>query len=140
MYTAEGVVAAWLKPTGAYVEAGESVLEIETEKSTLEVVAPASGILHQVAMKGAGTQVESLVGYILSPGEPVPIDASVSSPDRSEGAQPLGSTEMPARDEVLASPIAKRLAAEHGIDIKKLKGTGPGGRIVEADVKAAMPQ
>lgn len=140
MYTAEGTVAAWLKPSGAQVEAGEPVLEIETEKSMLEVMAPASGILHQVVLKGAQTQVESLVGYILAPGESAPLEPSATVTDRTEGAQAQGPAEMPARDEILASPIAKRLAAEHGIDIKTLTGTGPGGRIVEADVKAALPQ
>lgn len=141
MYTAEGTVAAWLKPSGAYIEAGDPVLEIETEKSTLEVVAPVSGFLHQVAGQGAQIRVESLVGYILAAGESAPSPASVAV-----AAEPLEITtahesqEAPNGKAIIASPIARRLAMEHGLDITTLNGTGPGGRIVEADVKAALAQ
>ena len=139
MYTADGTVAAWLKPSGAYVEAGDPVLEIETEKSTLEVPAPASGFLHQVAGQGAQIHVESLVGYILAAGESAPSPASASvAASPPERALTRESTETPGRREIIASPIARQLAMQHGLDITILKGTGPGGRIVEADVKQAM--
>ena len=142
MYTAEGTVAAWLKPSGAYVEAGDPVLEIETEKSTLEVLAPVSGFLHQVAGPGAQVEVESLVGYILAAGESAPLSASAAAaPDQSEQRTPGNvRTETQTEREIIASPIAKRLAMEYGLDITTLKGTGPGGRIVEADVQRAIAQ
>lgn len=149
MYTAEGVLAGWLAPQGARVEAGEPVLEIETEKSVLEVTAPESGILHRVAEKGARLQVESLIGYVLAPGEQPPQarPATDSAPSvqpaavveqvtPSQAIQPNGSSTR--RTEILASPIARRLAAEHGIELSRLNGTGPGGRITEADVRAAL--
>ena len=138
MYTVEGTIATWLIPSGAYIEAGEPVLEIETEKSTLEVVAPTSGFLHHVARPGSQIQVESLVGYILAAGETAPGEISETAIEQSQ--QPIGQqpTETLARGEVIASPIAKRLAAAGGLDISTCTGTGPGGRIVEADVRKAL--
>lgn len=141
MYTEEGVLTAWLKPAGARVATGEPVAEITTEKATFEIPAPEEGTLHPVAAIGTTLKVEVLMGYILREGEtapagtssvaatqePSPTDVSVRAPKASSTAGPLR-----------ASPIAKRLAAQHGIDLEKLTGSGPGGRIVEADIHAAI--
>ena len=143
MYTAEGKLVKWLKDGGARVEAGEPVVEIETEKAVYEVEAAVGGVLHQVAELGANLPVEALIGYILAEGETPPsmvsgdggksLHAPVTRPTVAEAA-----VMEPARGEVRASPIAKRLAAEHGVDLTRVTGSGPGGRIVEADVRAAM--
>jgi pyruvate/2-oxoglutarate dehydrogenase complex dihydrolipoamide acyltransferase (E2) component len=139
MYTAEGTLATWLKPSGAQVVEGEPVLEIETEKSTLEVTAPESGILHHIAEIGARLQVESLIGYVLAAGEAAPpvtkekLHVADKTPSRASGAN----LNQPRR-ELIASPIARRLASEHSIDLAELTGSGPGGRITEADVMAAL--
>lgn len=144
MYTAEGTLSSWLKPSGSWVEADEAVLEIETDKSVMEVVAPEAGYLHQVAEKGALLQVESLLGYVLEEGEEPPAaPAEDRAEDRNEAAKPSGAAPGPPppptpRRGGAASPIARRLAAEHGIDLDSIDGTGPRGRIVEADVRAAI--
>ena len=124
MYTAEGNLGRWLVPAGASVQTGDLIVEIVTEKATYEVESPASGVLHPVAVEGESLTVEGLIGWILAEGEAPP------------GAAPAPSSTMSA-DRVKASPIARRLAAEKGIDLASLTGTGPGGRIVEADVLAA---
>ncbi|MFZ1414951.1 MAG: biotin/lipoyl-containing protein, partial [Defluviicoccus sp.] len=76
MYTAEGVLVGWLQPSGARVTAGDPILEIETEKATQEVVAPADGILHQVAPIGERLSEQALVGFILAEGEAPPVVAT----------------------------------------------------------------
>jgi pyruvate dehydrogenase E2 component (dihydrolipoamide acetyltransferase) len=119
MYTAEGNLGRWLVPAGSAVQAGDLIVEVVTEKATYEVESPGSGILHPVAIEGENLTVEGLIGWLLAEGETPP------------GSEPV-STER-----IKASPIARRLAAEKGIDLATLTGTGPGGRIVEADVLAA---
>jgi pyruvate dehydrogenase E2 component (dihydrolipoamide acetyltransferase) len=119
MYTAEGNLGHWLVPAGSAVQAGDLIVEVVTEKATYEVESPGSGILHPVAVEGENLTVEGLIGWILAEGEALP------------GSEPV-STER-----IKASPIARRLAAEKGVDLATLTGTGPGGRIVEADVLAA---
>jgi pyruvate dehydrogenase E2 component (dihydrolipoamide acetyltransferase) len=137
MYTAEGTLAAWKKPSGAWVEFGETVLEIETDKAVEEVQAPYSGVLHHVLDAGARLQVESLIGYVLDQGEQPPVNSQVVYASTSNTPS-IVSTSAGVRRELRASPIAKCLAAEHGIDLPTLTGTGPDGRVVEADVRAAM--
>lgn len=150
MYTAEGNLGRWLQPAGSRVEAGEIIAELITEKATYDVEAPASGILHPLAEEGASLQVEGLIGWILEEGEAAPTAVSESSPE-AQGAVPAasdagtvgsvgtlaGAGPVPAAESLRASPVARRIAAEHGIDLRRLTGTGPGGRIVEADVVAA---
>jgi pyruvate dehydrogenase E2 component (dihydrolipoamide acetyltransferase) len=140
MYTAEGKLIRWLRASGARVEAGEAVVEIETEKAIHELEAPAAGILHAIANPEESLQVEALIGYVLAEGEALPNEssdhpASHSSP--SSATATAASAAAPAR-EVRASPIARRLASENNIDLASLAGSGPGGRIVEADVRAAL--
>jgi pyruvate/2-oxoglutarate dehydrogenase complex dihydrolipoamide acyltransferase (E2) component len=145
MYMEEGVLSAWLRPTGARVESGEPLLEITTEKVTFEVPSPAVGILHRMAEVGASLQVQALLGYILAEGEAVPVAAKPElATDRERGSVPRHShtiLETPRSGGVpKASPAARRLAAQHGIDLNLVKGSGPGGRIVEADVLGRVSQ
>ena len=145
MYMEEGVLTAWLRPEGARVETGEPILEITTEKVTFEVPSPATGILHRVAEVEASVQVQALLGYILAEGEAVP-DASEREVATSHvgGNSPRyshSSPETPRSGAVpKASPAARRLASQHGIDLHLVKGSGPGGRIVEADILARVSQ
>jgi transketolase len=134
MYTAEATLSRWLVPAGARVEAGDSVVEIEAEKASYEVEAPASGILHPIAAEGAALSVEMLIGWILAEGEAAP--AEDSAPE-SLPAPAAPEARAPQPPTFKASPAARRLAAEKGVDLAGLTGTGPGGRIVEADVLAA---
>jgi pyruvate dehydrogenase E2 component (dihydrolipoamide acetyltransferase) len=140
MYTAEGTVVRWLKPSGAAIEAGEPVLEIETDKALADVVAPEAGILHHLAEPGEVVRVESLLGYVLEPGETAP---SLPHPETSGEAVSRGQVDqalplaVPTPGGSFASPNARRIAAELGVDLVRVTGTGPGGRITESDVRAA---
>ena len=149
MYTAEGVLVGWLRPSGARVAAGDPILEIETEKATQEVVAPAGGVLHQVAPVGERLTEQALLGFILSDGEAPPaVDTPASLPapmsdrrarDRRQLAsagESGGGERLPGG--VIATPAARGLARSANIDLALLTGSGPGGRIVEADVEAAI--
>ena len=136
MYTEEGILSAWLSPAGKRVEAGEAVAEITTEKAAFEVPAPASGVLHPVAEVGTNLRVEALMGYILADGETLstaPVEAAVPPADARVSVPPPAPAE---RSRPIASPVARRLAAQHGIDLARVGGSGPGGRIVEADILA----
>jgi pyruvate dehydrogenase E2 component (dihydrolipoamide acetyltransferase) len=158
MYTADGALTAWLRPDGAAVAAGEVVAEITTEKASYEIEAPVAGTLHAVAEVGATLPVQAIIGYVLAPGEAPPASAEgqrvggaeePGSAGEREGmsaavpalglpsAPPLPRSPAPA-SEIRASPVARRLAAQHGVDLAGLTGSGPGGRIVEADVLAAL--
>ncbi len=120
MYTAEGTLVSWRKPSGAAVEAGEPVLEIETEKAVQEVGAPVDGVLHHVLAEGAQLQVETLIGYVLAPGEAPPVDGNgAAAAERREAAAITArdARERASRRSVRASPIARRLAREHGVDL-----------------------
>jgi pyruvate dehydrogenase E2 component (dihydrolipoamide acetyltransferase) len=143
MYTAEGTLLAWLRPSGSAVEEGEPVLEIETEKATHQVLAPATGVLHSVLAAGAPLKEQDVVGYILAPGEAPPAeDSETPAPGSSAEAPASGAAARRHRVETgswaKASPVARRLAAELGLELQSIVGSGPQGRIVEADVRAAL--
>jgi pyruvate dehydrogenase E2 component (dihydrolipoamide acetyltransferase) len=144
MYTEEGVLSAWLRPSGSRVESGEAIAEITTEKVTFEVPAVASGILHQIAGVGVTLRVAELLGYILAEGEALPSEnpavsvsanENISIPPSSQNALDRAQSSAGVR----ASPVARRLAVQHGVDLSRLQGSGPGGRIVESDVLAQIP-
>lgn len=143
MYTAEGNLGRWLVPAGSTIETGDLVVEVVTEKATYEVESPGSGILHPVAAEGDSLTVEGLIGWILAEGEAPPSGsepaagtAPAATPGPGAGAEP-NTVPNAEPERIKASPIARRLAAEKGIDLASLTGSGPGGRIVEADVLGA---
>ncbi|MGH2460223.1 MAG: dihydrolipoamide acetyltransferase family protein [Chloroflexota bacterium] len=141
MFTAEGTLSAWLRTQGARVEAGEPVAEVTTEKTAQELVAPVAGIIHQVATVGASLPIQGLIGYILAEGErpPMTLANAPATPAVSSAAPPPSTAPRPGpAGEIRASPIARRLAAEHRIDLSQVVGSGPDGRIVEADVLVAV--
>ena len=145
MYTEEGTLTAWLRLSGERVETGEAIAEITTEKVTFEIPSSTAGILHHVAVVGANLRVEQLLGYILAEGEALPEHAvpdTAPGSERAKEQRQIPSTEetSDARGAVRASPAARRLASQHGIDLKSVRGSGPGGRIVEADVLAKVSQ
>lgn len=143
MYTEEGVLTAWLRPAGARVGMGDPVAEITTEKATFEIPAPEEGILHPVASIGTSLRVEALMGYILRKGESAPA-ATADGADVTQASGPLAELSSspkpgaPSAGPLRASPLARKLAAQHGISLQQVKGTGPGGRIVEADILALV--
>jgi pyruvate dehydrogenase E2 component (dihydrolipoamide acetyltransferase) len=149
MYSVEGTLISWLRPSGANVALGEPIAEIETEKATYDIEAPAPGILHHVADVGSNLVIEGVLAYILAPGEAPPSQTPDGPPSSLRGQVQVPefpaatATSIPPEPIGLqphASPIARRLAAEHSIDLTSITGSGPGGRIVEADVLAAAKQ
>jgi pyruvate/2-oxoglutarate dehydrogenase complex dihydrolipoamide acyltransferase (E2) component len=140
MYAAEGTLVAWLRPAGSAVQTGEPVAEVTTEKASFEIEAPAAGILHPIATEGATVAVEAIMGYVLAEGECLPVaPASTPPPDDPPVSVPVSAPQPRlSPPPVIASPIARRLATQHAIDLIGIVGSGPGGRIVEADVLAAV--
>ncbi|RLG91926.1 MAG: 2-oxo acid dehydrogenase subunit E2 [Candidatus Hecatellales archaeon] len=131
-----GKIIRWLKKEGDKVEKGEPILEIETEKVTVEVEAPASGILHKIlAKEGEEVPIQKTIAIIKEPGEEIPEETVVEA--KREVTVPTA--EKPV-ERVKASPLAKKLAKEYGIDLTKIKGTGPGGRILKEDVLRAVEE
>lgn len=140
MYTEEGVLTAWLRPAGTRVTPGEPVAEITTEKATFEIPAPEAGILHPVATVGTTLRVEVLMGYILREGEAVPASntGAASNTGMRVDVSLAPGKNVPPVGTLRVSPVARRLAAQHGIDLKQVIGSGPGGRTVEADILALV--
>lgn len=153
----EGTVVRWLKKEGEPVSRGEVIAEIETDKATVEFESFAVGVLRRiVAQEGVAIPVGQLIAVIGTPDETLPeslvAQAAPSTPQAppAAGGQPAGPVASPGQTapasvsaapagEVRASPIARRLARERGIDLSLVTGTGPGGRIVEEDVLAYQP-
>jgi pyruvate dehydrogenase E2 component (dihydrolipoamide acetyltransferase) len=145
MYTEEGVLTAWLRAAGTQVAAVEPVAEITTEKATFEIPAPETGILYPAVQVGTSLRVEVLMGYILADGEAAPVSAAAKPthplPNRETGrVSSLPQQEPFSGGFLRATPVAKRVAAQQDVDLTQVKGSGPGGRIVEADVLAVVSQ
>ena len=144
----EGTVVRWHKQEGDPVARGDVLADIETDKATVEYEAFTAGVLRKiVAAEGVAIPVGDLIAVITAPDEPLPEDILPQGEQAGESPSPGStalvaeepsqqpSTATPARDEaVRASPIARRLGQERGIDLARVTGTGPGGRIVEQDV------
>jgi pyruvate dehydrogenase E2 component (dihydrolipoamide acetyltransferase) len=139
-----GKLVRWLKGDGEQVKKGEPLMEIETDKAAVEIEAPASGVLSGItAAEGDDITVGQAIAVILAPGEsaadikpraaPAPTRAAESIRPEPVAASPAAVSSGRAA----ASPKARRLAAERGVDLSKMKGTGPGGVIVEEDVLQA---
>ncbi len=147
----EGKLLRWLKKVGEPVKAGEPLAEIETEKVNIEFEAPASGVLKAVLIEeGTTVPVGTPIAIIAAPDEPV--EAPAAAPAIREGPPPptpapvappapptptpapVGAPTPPPGGRVKASPLARRLAREAGIDLREIPGTGPGGRVVKRDV------
>lgn len=145
----EGRVGKWLKQPGEPVRQGEPLLEVETEKITIEVEAPEAGVLkHVLAPEGATLPVAAPVAVVAAPDEEVdlslvasgtPVAAGPVTAEIAAAPAPALDTSTPAGGaQVLATPAARKLAREHGIDLGRVRGTGPGGRITYEDVERAI--
>ena len=144
----EGTVVRWYKQEGETVDRGEVIADIETDKATVEFEAYTGGVLGRiVAEAGVAVPVGELIAIITEPGESVP-EVAAPAPSPAQAA-PTAPPPAPAAAEpdppaapapasdggVRASPIARRLARERGIDLSLVTGTGPNGRITERDVE-----
>ncbi len=142
-----GTIVKWLKAEGDAVEKGEPLYELDTEKVTQEVEAEATGVLVKIAVSEGEVPVGTTIAYIGEAGEQV-ADAKAEpepaaeqpAPDEPEPT-PVAAVAAPAErqegERIKASPLARRLAREQGIDLAALSGTGPDGRIVAEDVERA---
>jgi pyruvate dehydrogenase E2 component (dihydrolipoamide acetyltransferase) len=141
-----GKLISWLKKEGDAVAKGEPLLEIETDKAVMEVESPGDGILTGVkAQVGAEVPVGRTIAWIVKPGETAPEEEAHVESGRKIGpsvvfsvaASPATVTPSAADREIRTSPKARRLAAEKGVDLAKVQGSGPGGEILAADILAA---
>ena len=143
----EGTFVGWLKPPGAEVATGEPLFELEGEKALQEVESVNAGKLYvplDAPQPGSTIPVGALLGYLLAPDEPIPSASSSTMLAPTElrpdveiaRAAPARSSPLSPSDQPIATPRAKRVAAELGIDWTTLAGTGRDGRIREADVRA----
>jgi pyruvate dehydrogenase E2 component (dihydrolipoamide acetyltransferase) len=154
----EGTLVKWLKSEGDEVSEGDAIAEIETDKVTLELEAEDSGTLAQlIADEGQDIPVGEAIAFIQGEGEEVPeradgrVQAEEAAGGEEEGGEAKAATATEAPEEEAteeeapttdgrfrASPIVRRLARENNLDLSRIEGTGPAGRIVERDVRAAM--
>lgn len=142
----EGNITAWLKNEGDPVTAGEALFEVETDKLTNTIEAAQSGVLLKILVPAGETApCQDPIAVIGQPGEDISVllpagkSGEVSAPQATEKKAPAA-TGVRAGSRVVASPRAKKLAKELGIDITLVSGTGPNGRITEKDVRAYVPQ
>ncbi len=151
----EGTLARWLKAEGDAIRAGDVIAEIETDKATMEVEAVDEGVLGKILVPD-GTQnvkVNDPIAVLVAAGEtaadtpkPAPKQdaGEIASPIHTKSAPPPAPITAPVAnghdhdDRIFASPLARRMAKQAGIDLKSLAGTGPNGRIVRADIEAAQ--
>ena len=136
----EGKLSRWFKKEGDPVEAGEALFEVETDKITNSVEAPAGGVLFQIVVpEGETVPVQAVVGQIAAAGEqPERIEGGIvaesAAGEEPETQKKEAAEAAPKGGFVPATPIARRLAKEKGIDLSLVAGTGPKGRVTEQDV------
>ena len=140
----EGTVDEWLVADGAAITVGMPLLRLATDKIDVDVEAEGAGILRRAVADGTTLAPGSVLGWLLADGETPPAGAAVSAPDAVEGAVVI--TTMRQADDVevtsadgraYVSPNARRVAADLGVDLSTISGTGPAGRIVSEDVEEA---
>lgn len=154
----EGKIARWLKKEGDTVNNGDVLAEIETDKATMEVEAIEDGIFGRILVPEGteGVAVNTPIAIMVEEGEAVPDSAappatsaaSAPAPAQAAAAAPASAPVAPAAalqasrpaNRIVASPLARRIAAAKNVDLSTLKGTGPNGRIVKRDVEAAAAQ
>ena len=136
----EGTIVSWLREEGEHVAEGDELVEIETDKATMAYESPAAGVLAIVAAVGETLPVGAMIATLGdgAPLKPAPVAVAVAAAEPAGEAvaepAPDGNSADPGR--VRATPLARRLAREHGVDLSALQGTGPGGRITRPDVES----
>ena len=157
----EGTVVRWLKAEGDDVQVGEPIAEIETDKAVVEFESTAAGVLSKVLVQeGSSVPVGDPIGIIGAAGEEVAAEDDADEPAAEAESVPVAETAPPPAEpiepapapeppqaeaqvldagEFRASPVARRIAQERGIDLSQVPGTGPGGRITREDVLSFEP-
>lgn len=156
----EGTVVRWLKKEGEEVEIGDIIAEIETDKATMEMEAFDEGTLSKISVpEGGKAPVGSAIAILLEDGESeeattpssaesapaaLPNTPPAAAKALESAAATVNKSQTPAPtptddERIKASPLAKKIAESEGVDLTSVSGTGPGGRIIKADVVAAPP-
>ena len=143
----EGLIVEWRKKEGDPIKKGDILFVLETEKVTYEVEAPEDGTIGKILVKEQETvPVGAIVAYLLKPGESAAaITATPAAAPKAEAAAPAPAAASAAAaapaatagGRVKASPLARKVAREYGIDLAAVAGTGPGGRVLRQDVEKA---
>ena len=162
----EGTLVSWKKKKGDKVSAGEVIAEIETDKATMEWESPEDGTLTEIYVEEGGkVKVGDKIGFIGGEGEEAPkkeeapkeeekpkepkaeekkekkpqaeTEKPVPAEKKEKEAAPVAKIDNGEEARIKASPVARRVAAELGVDLASVKGTGPDGRVTETDVRAA---
>jgi len=147
----EGMLLNWIKSVGDSVKTGDIIAEVEADKATIEVAAESDGVLLEQSVKvGDNIANGQTIGLIGANGE-APVAAAPAAPAQAVAEARAAGTAVIAAvsaapevngnlpDGVKASPIARKMAEERGIDLRQVTGSGPGGRIVKEDVEAFNP-
>ncbi len=149
----EGNLAKWLKAEGEAVKPGDAIAEIETDKATMEVEAVDEGKLGKILVPAGsqGVKVNEVIGVLLEEGEdasalgriasaPVPkaAPAAPAPPPPAASSPAVAPASSAPGGRVKASPLARRLATQSGLDLARIAGSGPNGRVVKADIEAAQ--
>ena len=133
-----GILASWLKKTGEAVAEGEEIFELETDKATLAVPAPASGVLEVMVEEDTEVTVGQVVAGIETEGAPAAAPTA-AAPTEKATAEKAESAELGSGAQPL-SPAVRRVLEEHGLNPTEIRGTGPGGRITKEDALKAAEQ
>jgi len=162
----EGRLVKWTKKEGDAVKSGDTLAEVETDKAVMELVARTDGqLLKVLVQEGATVPVGNIVAWIGKPGEkvngagsteqgaaapkstpaptaaaPKPAARAPAPPSRPAPTAPAPVAVQPDATRVKASPLARRIAKDAGVDLKLVQGSGPGGRVVKRDVEGGAPQ
>jgi pyruvate dehydrogenase E2 component (dihydrolipoamide acetyltransferase) len=154
----EGTITKWLKKPGDKVQRDEPLFEISTDKVDAEIPAPASGVLQDIKVtEGTTVQVNTVVGTIAADGEsasaaskpvaapqpaPAPAEKKAPAPPKAAPAQPEQPAPAPAHEEeedhARSSPLVRKIAREHNVNLSQVSGTGLGGRITKQDIMAFL--
>ena len=147
----EGTLVSWKKKIGDQVSAGEVLAEIETDKATMEWEATDDGVLQEIYVPDGGkVNVGERIAFIGDGDETAAAETKAEPTEKAPDKKPAAKTKAKpveagvspapgqADERIKARPLARKIAAEKGIDLTTIKGTGPGGRIVEKDVEAAV--
>lgn len=148
----EGRLVKWLKNEGDAVKGGDILAEVETDKAVMELVARGEGVLRKrLVAEGTSAPVGTLVGVIAAPDEDISALVASAGAPAATAAAPAASAAaaqapsatpaaVPANTggRTVASPLARRLAADAGVDLRAVAGSGPGGRVIKRDIEAAM--
>lgn len=151
----EGAIASWLKSEGEFIEEGEAFVEIETDKATMEYNSPEEGYLLKILVQGGQScDLSAPICVVGEKGESFDLEALLGAsakqkPKAEAAAEQMGTAQATpaaipqsgvssaAAGRIKASPLAKKLAQEQGVDLSQIVGSGPGGRIVQKDIEGS---